>query len=117
MRLFFKPSDERACPLQGLVEIIDTKKQEESVAWRRMLRTHQRRMVVRAPLVKAEQHRSIRIQDLTKVVMVRTRLGLAEQRLVPFEASRHIPDSDDRPGALHKVPPAVQRRRNRAAAR
>ena len=42
---------------------------------------------MRAPLVEAEQHGSIRIQDLTKVVMARRRLGLAEERLVPFEAA------------------------------
>ena len=41
---------------------------------------------MRAPLVKAEQHGSIRIQDLTKVVMAGRRLRLAEERLVPFEA-------------------------------
>jgi hypothetical protein len=51
-----------------------------------VVRTHQGRMVVRAPLVEAEQDSSIRIQDLTKVVMARRRLGLAEERLVPFEA-------------------------------
>ncbi len=36
-------------------------------------------MLVRAPLVEAEQDGSIRIQDLTKVVMARRRLGLAEE--------------------------------------
>jgi len=35
-------------------------------------------MLVRAPLVEAEQDRAIRIQDLTKVVMTRRRLGLAK---------------------------------------
>jgi hypothetical protein len=64
-------------------------------------------MVVRAPLVKAEQNSSIRIQDLTKVVMARRRLGLAEERLVPFEAIRHIAYTDDRPDALHDGPPAA----------
>jgi len=52
---------------------------------------------VRAPLVKAEQHGSIRIQDLTKVVMARRRLGLAKERLVPFEAARNVSYADDRP--------------------
>jgi hypothetical protein len=32
-------------------------------------------MLVRAPLVKAEQDGSIRIQDLTEVIMVWRRLG------------------------------------------
>ena len=46
-----------------------------------VVRTHQGGMLVRAPLVEAEQDGSIRIQDLTKVVMARRRLGLAEERL------------------------------------
>ena len=60
-------------------------------------------MLVRAPLVKAEQDGSIRIQDLTKVVMGRRRLGLAEERLVPFEAAGNVADADDRPCAFHRI--------------
>src|SRR5438046_7316560 len=62
-------------------------------------------MLVRAPLMEAEQHSSIRIEDLTKVVMAGSCLGLAEERLVPFEASRHIAYADDRPGAFHDISP------------
>ncbi len=54
-----------------------------------------------APLVEAEQHGSIRIQDLTKVVVARRRLRLAKERLVPFEARRYVSHPDDRPCALH----------------
>ena len=54
-----------------------------------------------APLVEAEQHGSIRIQDLTKIVMARRCLLLAEERLVPFEARRHVSHADDCPRALH----------------
>ncbi len=60
-------------------------------------------MPVRAPLVEAEQHGSIRIQDLTKVVMARRRLGLAEERLVPIEAAGNIAYADDRPCAFHRI--------------
>ena len=60
-------------------------------------------MLVRAPLVEAEQDGSIRIQDLTKIVMARSRLGLAEERLIPFEAAGHVPYADDRPCAFHRV--------------
>src|ERR1700687_12789 len=60
-------------------------------------------MLVRAPLVEAEQHGSIRIQDLTKVVMARRRLRLAEERLVPFEAGRNVVYADDRPCAFHRI--------------
>src|SRR6266576_2940337 len=58
-------------------------------------------MLVRAPPVEAKQDGSIRIQDLTKVVMARRRLGLAEERLVPFEAAGNVAYADDRPCAFH----------------
>jgi len=58
---------------------------------------------VRAPLVEAEQDGSICIKDLTKVVMTRRRLGLAEERLVPFEAARNVAYADDRPCAFHHI--------------
>src|SRR5438132_1858634 len=60
-------------------------------------------MLVRAPLVEAEQDGSIRIQDLTKVVMARRRLGLAKERLVPFEATRDVAYANDRPCAFHRI--------------
>src|SRR5437899_12746576 len=60
-------------------------------------------MLVRAPLVEAEQDGSIRIQDLTKVVMARRHLGLAKERLVPFEAARNVAYADDRPCAFHRI--------------
>jgi hypothetical protein len=58
---------------------------------------------VRAPLVEAEQDGLISIQDLTKVVMVRRRLGPAEERLVPFEAAGNVAYADDRPCAFHRI--------------
>jgi hypothetical protein len=58
---------------------------------------------MRAPPVQAKQDRSIGIQDLTKVVMARSRLGLAEKRLVPFEASWNVSYPDDCPCALHRI--------------
>ena len=78
VRLLFEPGDERACPLQRQIEIVDAEKQEEPVARCRPL-LHQRRMLVRAPLVEAEQDRSVRIEDLTKVGMAGSCLGLAEE--------------------------------------
>ena len=62
-----------------------------------------RGMLMRAPLVEAEQDRAIRIQDLTKVVMTRRRLELAEERLVPFKAARNVLYPDDRPCPFHRV--------------
>ena len=58
---------------------------------------------MRAPLVEAEQHGSIRIEDLTPVVMGRMRFGLAKERLVPFEAARNVAHADDRPCAFHRI--------------
>src|SRR4029453_15509963 len=60
-------------------------------------------MLVRAPLVEAEQDGSIGIQDLTKVVMARSCLGLAEERLVPLEAAGNVAYADDRPCAFHRI--------------
>src|SRR3989475_12956087 len=105
VRLLFEPGDESASPFQGHIEIVDAKEQEEPVARRRLVPAHQRRMLVRAPLVEPEQDSSIRIDDLTKVSMVRSWLGLAEKRLVPFEATRHIAYADDRLGAFHDISP------------
>ena len=60
-------------------------------------------MLVRTPLVEAEQDGSIRIQDLTKIVMARSRLGLAEERLIPLEAAGNVADADYRPCAFHRI--------------
>jgi hypothetical protein len=81
VRLFFEPGDEHAGSFQCHVEIIDAEKQKESIAGRRLIRAHQRRMLVRTPLVETKQDGSIRIEYLPKVVMARRRLGLAKERL------------------------------------
>src|SRR5262249_32147188 len=101
VRLFFKPVDKSACSLEGHLVVVDTKEQEEAVAGSSVVRTHQGGMLVRAPLVEAKQNRSIRIEDLAPVVMARSCLGLAEERLVPFEAARNVPYADDGPYAFH----------------
>jgi hypothetical protein len=62
-------------------------------------------MLVRAPPVEAEKDSSIRIEDLTKVIMDRSCLGLAEERLVPLAAGRHIAYADDRPRTFHDTSP------------
>ena len=67
MGLLLEPSDESACPWQGHVEIIDTEEQEETVARLRVIGAHQGGMLMGTPLVKAEQDRSIRVEDLTEV--------------------------------------------------
>jgi hypothetical protein len=115
VRLLVEPGDESACPRQGPVEVVDAEEQEQPVArWRRG-RTHQGRMLVRAPLVKAEQDGSIRIQDLCEVVVARRRLGLAEEGLVPFAAGRDIADANDRPCAFHRMSAVTYLRPNRSA--
>jgi hypothetical protein len=72
--LRLQPSDESACPLQRHFEIIDPEKQEESVARLRVIGASQGGMVMGAPRVKAKQDRSIRVEDLTEVVMGGSRL-------------------------------------------
>ena len=78
MGLLFEPGDESASSLQCHVEIVDAEEQEQAVARRRLVRAHQRRMLMGTPLVEAEQDRSIRIEDLTKVVMGGSRRRQAE---------------------------------------
>src|SRR5580692_3895936 len=102
--LLFEPSDERTCPLNRQVEIIDTEEQQEPVAGCPVIGAHQGGMLVGAPRVEAEQNSSIRIEDLRKVIMGRNGSRLAEQRLIPFEAPLHAADPYDRPRALHRVP-------------
>jgi hypothetical protein len=114
--LLFEPDDESACSVQCHIEIVDAKEQEEPVARRTLVRAHQGGMLVRAPLVEAEQDRSIRIQDLTKVVMGWRRFGLAKERLVPFEATGNVADADDRPSAFHRSSAVALTRRRRATA-
>lgn len=53
-----------------------------------------------APLVKAEQNRAIRVENLPEVFMGGRRLRLAKERLVPFEAARQIAYANDGPRAL-----------------
>src|SRR4029077_303319 len=76
--LLLEPSDEGACPCQRHVEIIDTEKQEEAVARLCVIGAHQGGMLMGTPFVKAEQDRSIRVQDLTEVVMGWSRLRQAK---------------------------------------
>jgi hypothetical protein len=101
--LLFEPGDESACSLQRHIEIVDAEEQEEPVARYRVVRTYQGGMLVRAPLMEAEQDGSIRIEDLTKVAMARLCLALAQERLIPFEAPRHIAYADDCPDAFHNI--------------
>jgi hypothetical protein len=58
-RLFFQVADERACPCQSYVEVINPEEQEEAVARLGVVGTCQRGMLVCTPLVQTEQYRSI----------------------------------------------------------
>jgi hypothetical protein len=88
--------------------------------WAGVIGTHQGGMLVRTPLVEAEQDRSIRIQDLTKVVMARRRLGLTKERLVPSQAARDVVYANDCPCSFHRISAVgltykAQRRRRQEA--
>ena len=103
MRLFFESIDKSACPVQGRLVVVDAEKQEQPVARRRSVRAHQGGMFVRAPLVKAEQNGPISIDDLSKIVMARARLGLAEEGLIPSKAGGNVAYADDGPCAFHCI--------------
>jgi hypothetical protein len=70
-------------------------------------------MLVRTPLMETEQNGSICIHDLTKIVMARARLWLAEERLVPFEAPGNVADTNDSPCAFHDISAVDQRDRDK----
>jgi len=70
-----------------------------------MVRARQRRMIVRAPLVEAEQDGSIQIENLPPIRMGRLCLRLAEERLIPLETGSHITYADDCPRAFHDNSP------------
>ena len=53
------------------------------------------------PRVQAKQDRSIRIEELTEVVMGGSCLRQTKQRLVPLEADRHVVHADDGPRPPH----------------
>jgi hypothetical protein len=61
VRFLFESGDESAGSLQCHVEIVDAEEQEEAVARRRLVRAHQGGMLVRAPLMEAEQDGSIEV--------------------------------------------------------
>jgi hypothetical protein len=69
VRFFFEPSNESARPTQCPSIVINAEEQKETVAGCTILRTHQGRMVVDSPFVKTEQHRSIGVEELTKVTV------------------------------------------------
>jgi hypothetical protein len=78
MWLFFQPVDERARPWQSYVKIVDPEEQEEAVARLGAVGTCQGGMIVGTPLVKTEQDRPIRVDDLPEVVVGRSRLWQAK---------------------------------------
>ena len=59
MWLRLKGGSEVACPLQREIEVIHPKEQEQAISGCPVIGARQRRMIVRAPLVEAQQHRSI----------------------------------------------------------
>src|SRR6266480_2359666 len=102
MWLFFQPADERARPWQSRVKVVDPEEQEEAVARLGVAGTHQRGMLVGTPGVETEQDRPIGVDDLPEIVVGRSRLRQAKQRLVPPEAPGHVSHANDCPRALHR---------------
>ncbi|HSA93800.1 MAG TPA: hypothetical protein VLE48_12375 [Terriglobales bacterium] len=87
----------------GSPPVLSISLSDQSFSGRRLLGTHQARVLVRTPLVQAEQDRPIRVEDLPKILMCGRRLRLAEQRLVPAVAGGHIAYAKDGPSALHGI--------------
>src|SRR5204863_6613386 len=81
--------------------VVHTEEQKQAVARPSVLGAHQWGMLMRTPLMKAEQDRAIRVTKLAEVVMGGARQRLAEEGLVPFEATSDVPYADDRPRAFH----------------
>src|SRR5262245_52575330 len=65
--------------------------------------TRQCWMIVRSPLVKAKQDRSIGVEDLPEIVMSGVRFRLAKQRLIPFATVSNIRNANNFPGPLHRT--------------
>src|SRR5262249_40867066 len=79
---------------------------------RRVIGAHQRGMLMRTPLVQANQDRAIRVDDLAPVLVGRRRRRLTKQSLGPPETGRHVANAHHRPCALHPTPrPPVTLRR------
>src|SRR5512138_1114334 len=66
---------------QRRVEIVHPEEEEQPVAGLRSIGARERRVLVVAPTVKTEEHRSVRVAQLPEVLVRRRRRGLAEQRL------------------------------------
>ena len=66
MRLLLETKAARPRPLQARVEVVDAEEEQQAVARLRALAARQRRMVVLAPLVEAEQDRAVVVEDLAE---------------------------------------------------
>jgi hypothetical protein len=87
-------------------EIIDAEKQEEAVARLRVIGAHQGGMLMGTPLVKAEQDRSIRVEDLTEVIMGGSRSGRPSSDWYHLKLVR-TSNANDRPRTPHVSPPVA----------
>src|SRR5690606_11484598 len=87
----------RQCPL----EIIDTEEQQQAVPRLGTFGTRQRRMLVIAPAMQADEDGVVLVPELPEVLMGRLSFRQAQQRLVPGETASHVRDADDGPQAFH----------------
>jgi hypothetical protein len=56
-----------------------------------------------APLVKTEQNGSVGVEQLAEVIVRRTTVRLAKERLVPLETGRHILNANDCPNTFQRI--------------
>ena len=109
MRYLIQSVDERARAMHGQVVVVHAGKQEEPIARCSVCRTRQGGMLVRSPPMEAEQDGTVRVHKLTKVIVRRRRLDLAEERLVPANTARYVTYADDFLSAFHRIPVLEER--------
>ena len=69
MRFLFESRSQHLRSIERRIKIVDAKEQQQSVAGRRKVRTRERRMLVRIPLMQTDEDCSVVIDDPIKVVM------------------------------------------------
>lgn len=82
-------------------------KQQQAVAGSRVIGACQRRMLVVAPRMQAQQNRPVRIADLAEIIVRRFARGQPQKRLVPRETAPHVTGSDDGPYTFHAMAPVI----------
>jgi hypothetical protein len=101
-RFFGELRGQSARTFQSCVKVAHAKEQEQSVARGPVVRTHQRRMTVIAPMMKTEENGAILVQHLSPSRISGVIIGGVQQGLVPLGARLHIRNPDNCPRSFHR---------------